>query len=89
MDETIAQLDRHVEEGRSPVAPLLGEMCESESMKDQTSEKPDVDEPRLDEPRQTMLKPTVDDKGPDEGKVELIVEMSMRQAKTNQAPKSS
>ena len=42
-----------------------------------------------DEVRQTMAKPIVDDEGPDEAKVEFIVKMFMRQAKTNQAPKES
>ena len=36
-----------------------------------------------------MATPNVDEEGPDEAKVELIVKMFMRQAKTDQAPKES
>ena len=102
LDEAIAQLDHHFEEGRSPVAPLLGEICEPGSTHQQTSAIPDVDEfrqtmarpivhtsaiPDVEELCQTLAKPNVDDECPDEAKVELIVKMFMRQAKTNQAPK--
>ena len=102
LDEAIAQLDHHVEEGRSPVAPLLAEICEPEPTHQQTSAIPNVDEfrqtiarpivhtsaiPDVEEIRQTLAKPNVDDECPDEAKVDFIVKMFMRQAKTNQAPK--
>ena len=43
--------------------------------------------PDIDEIRQTIAIPIVDDEGPDEAKSESVVKMFMQQAKTNQAPK--
>ena len=54
LDKAIAQLDHHFEEGRSPVATLLGERCEPGSTHQQTSAIPDVNEFR-----QTMARPIV------------------------------
>ena len=104
LDEAIAQLDHHFEEGRSPVAPLLGEICEPGSTHRRASARPDVDEfwqtmarpivhtsavQDVEEIRQTLAIPNDEDEGPDETKDELIVKMLMRQAKTNRAPKES
>ena len=104
LDEAIAQLDHHFEEGRSPVAPLLGKICEPGSTHRQTSARPVVDEFQqtmarpivhtsavqdVDEIRQTLAKPNVDDKGLDEAKLAFIAKIFMRQVKTNQAPKES
>ena len=41
----------------------------------------------VEEIRQTLAKPNVDDEGPDEARLEFIVKMFIRQAKTNQPPK--